>query len=63
MTYLPNRIIAPSAGNDPRARELVPLLEGRDAPKTGAIAYVCEHYACQAPTRDSAELARQLQGN
>jgi uncharacterized protein YyaL (SSP411 family) len=63
MTYLPNRIIAPSAGNDPRARELIPLLEGRDGPKTGAIAYVCEHYACQAPTQDLAELARQLQGN
>jgi uncharacterized protein YyaL (SSP411 family) len=59
-TYLPNRIIVPSAGDDPRARELVPLLNGRETPKAGATAYVCEHYACQAPTREPAELTRQL---
>ncbi|HXI22679.1 MAG TPA: thioredoxin domain-containing protein, partial [Pyrinomonadaceae bacterium] len=32
-TYLPNRIIVPSAGDDVRAREIVALLTARDAPK------------------------------
>ena len=62
-TYLPNRIIVPLAGDDPHARELLPLLKAREAPKAGATAYVCEHYACQAPTQDTAELARQLSQN
>src|SRR5205823_5821884 len=62
-TYLPNRIIALSAGDDRRARELVPLLKARDAPKSGVTAYVCEHYACQAPTQEPAELTRQLLQN
>ena len=61
--YLPNRIIVPSAGDNPGAREMLPLLNGRAAPKAGATAYVCEHYACQAPTQDPAELARQLLPN
>jgi uncharacterized protein len=61
--YLPNRIIVPSAGDDVRAREILPLLNARDAPKAGTTAYVCEHYACQAPTEEPAELARQLLQN
>ena len=60
-TYLPNRIIVPSAGDDLRAHEMLPLLEARNAPNAGTIAYVCEHYACQAPTQEAAELTRQLQ--
>jgi len=59
-TYLPNRIIVPIAGDEPRAREIVPLLKARDAPKSGVTAYVCEHYTCQAPTQESSELTRQL---
>ena len=59
-TYLPNRIIVPSVEADLRAREILPLLKERDMPKTGATAYVCEHYACQAPTQEPAALARQL---
>ena len=62
-TYLPNRIIAASTGNDPRAAELIPLLQARDTPKAGAAAYVCEHYACQAPAHEPTELARQLMRN
>jgi len=58
--YLPNRIIVPSAGDDLRAREIIPLLNARDVPKAGTTAFVCEHYACQAPTQEPAELTRQL---
>jgi uncharacterized protein YyaL (SSP411 family) len=50
--FLPNRVMA--AGNG----ELALM---RDKPDTNvATAYVCEHYACQAPTSDPQELAKQL---
>ena len=32
----------------------MPLLEGRDAGRRPAAAYVCEHFACQAPVTDAA---------
>jgi hypothetical protein len=38
----------------------VPLLEGRTAPEGRAAAYVCEHFACQKPVSEPAELAALL---
>jgi uncharacterized protein YyaL (SSP411 family) len=58
--YRPNTVLARSTGpEDPLAAEL-PVLEGRDPRDGRATAYVCERYACQAPTVDPAELRRQL---
>ncbi|MGO4634861.1 thioredoxin domain-containing protein [Streptomyces sp. 2RAF24] len=37
-----------------------PLLKDRPLVSGGAAAYVCRHFACEAPTTDPAELARAL---
>ncbi len=37
-----------------------PLLAGRPLPDDAAAAYVCRHFACDAPTSDPATLARTL---
>ncbi|CAN5203914.1 thioredoxin domain-containing protein [soil metagenome] len=58
--YLPNSVLA---GRDPEneaAAALVPLLAERETRDGKSTAYVCEGYACQSPTTDPAELARQL---
>jgi uncharacterized protein YyaL (SSP411 family) len=57
--YLPTRVVAgaPEGG----AADLV-LLAGKTAQAGQPTAYVCERYACQAPTTDPAELGRQLDG-
>jgi uncharacterized protein YyaL (SSP411 family) len=39
----------------------VPLLLGRQAIDGRATAYVCRGFACQRPTTEPADLARQLQ--
>jgi uncharacterized protein YyaL (SSP411 family) len=55
--YLPTRVVAgaPEGG----AADLA-LLAGKTAQSGQPTAYVCERYACQAPTTDPAELGRQL---
>jgi uncharacterized protein len=55
--YLPTRVVAgaPEGG----AADLA-LLAGKTAQAGQPTAYVCERYACQAPTTDPAELGRQL---
>jgi uncharacterized protein YyaL (SSP411 family) len=50
--YLPHRVIVTS--DQPG----LPLTEGRDPAKVAA--YVCEGYACAAPTADGGELGRLL---
>jgi uncharacterized protein YyaL (SSP411 family) len=57
--YLPTRVVAgaPEGG----AADLA-LLAGKTAQTGQPTAYVCERYACQAPTTDPAELGRQLDG-
>ena len=53
--FLPNRLLAASAGPG-----TIPLLADRQALGGRATAYLCEHFVCQAPTQDPSELARQL---
>ena len=60
--YLPNKVIAGRAEDDAESAGLIPLLAQRPARDDKATAYVCEGYACQAPTTDPEELARQLDG-
>ena len=59
-SYLPNKVVAGSSENDEEATQLVPLLENRPMRGGRPTAYVCVNYACQSPTTDPAELARQL---
>jgi uncharacterized protein len=57
--YLPNRVVAGAVegtGDD------LPLLTGKRTMAGRTTAYVCEGYACQAPTTDPRELGRQLDG-
>lgn len=57
-TFLPQRVVALAhAGAD---ASLSPLLEGREPGPSGARAYVCRNYACQAPVEVAAELAQSL---
>ena len=57
--FAPNRIYAGAAGaSDDHAR--LPLLAGKALVDGKATAYLCENYACLAPTTDPAEFARQL---
>jgi uncharacterized protein YyaL (SSP411 family) len=53
--FLPNRVVAvaPAGG-------AIPLLADRRALEGRPTAYLCEHFVCQAPTAEAAELARQL---
>lgn len=57
--YLPTRVVA---GAPERETGGLPLTEGKVARSGHSTAYVCERYACQAPTSEPAELGRQLEG-
>ncbi len=57
--YLPTRVLAGAPQGETAG---LPLLEGKRARDGQPTAYVCERYACQAPTTDPAELGRQLDG-
>jgi uncharacterized protein YyaL (SSP411 family) len=59
-TYLPNKVVAGRDPDDEEAGGLIPLLTQRSAREGKATAYVCVQYACQTPTTDTQELARQL---
>ncbi len=48
-TYQPNKIVALSESAD---GQTLPLLAGKTQVDDTATAYVCENYACQAPTTD-----------
>jgi hypothetical protein len=52
--YAPHVVLAGGDGDD------VPLLEGRTAVDGRAAAYVCEHFACQAPVTEPDALAAAL---
>ena len=59
-SYLPNKVVAGCSEGDEEAMRLVPLLADRPMRGGEATAYVCVNYACQSPTTEPAELARQL---
>ena len=59
-SYLPNKVVAGCSESDEEAALLIPLLAERPMRDGKATAYVCVQYACQAPTTEPAELARQL---
>ncbi|MGB3681731.1 MAG: thioredoxin domain-containing protein [Rubrobacteraceae bacterium] len=60
--YLPNKVVAGRDPEDDGAAGFIPLLSDRPARDGKATAYVCEGYACQSPTTEPEELARQLVG-
>ena len=55
--YRPSQVVAASADASSSA---VPLLSDRTALDGAATAYVCQGFACQRPTTDPSELAKQL---
>ncbi len=56
--YRPGAVLAISAGD---AESAIPLLEGRLPHHGDALAYVCQRFACQAPTTDPKVLKAQLE--
>jgi uncharacterized protein YyaL (SSP411 family) len=59
-TYQPNRVVAAAGPDDATAQGEVPLLADRPALEGRATAYVCEHFVCQRPVTEPADLAAQL---
>ncbi|HZA81616.1 MAG TPA: thioredoxin domain-containing protein [Actinomycetes bacterium] len=59
-TYQPNRVLAAAAPDDRAAQQEIPLLADRLTLGGRATAYVCEHFVCQRPVTEPAELAAQL---
>jgi uncharacterized protein YyaL (SSP411 family) len=58
--YLPNKVVAGRSPEDQQAAGFVPLLADHPMRDGRSTAYVCEGYACQAPTTDPEELSWQL---
>jgi uncharacterized protein YyaL (SSP411 family) len=65
--YLPNKVVVGSGSPVPEAQPGdtsdalgIPLLEQRGMVDGKPTAYVCQHYVCQLPVTDSAELVKQL---
>ena len=56
--YLPNSVLACAAPGDDEAGKTIPLLAERPAKDGKATAYVCQHFACQAPVTMPEELER-----
>ncbi len=59
-TYRPGKVVAVGLPNDD-GEEAVPLLAGRRQLDGRATAYVCQHFACQAPVTDPEELRAQVE--
>jgi uncharacterized protein YyaL (SSP411 family) len=62
--FLPNRVLAlVCEGKElERAGASVPLLRGKKAQGSLAVAYLCEDKTCRSPTSDPEEFSRQLRG-
>jgi len=56
--YVPSLALAGGEGD---AAGGIALLDGRAGTAEGATAYVCQRYSCDAPARDAATLAAQLE--
>ena len=57
--YTPHEVIAlldPSAPDAAKIETEVPLLRGKSQINGALTFYVCQHYACQAPTTDLEEV-------
>ena len=60
-SFRPQKVVALA---DARAdAELIPLVADRSPGSNGALAYVCENWACQAPTGSADELASALEAS
>ncbi|WP_222708481.1 thioredoxin domain-containing protein [Paenibacillus sp. N3.4] len=61
--YLPNAllILHPPGAAGEEVRKLIPLVQDKIELGGGATAYVCQNFACQAPTADVEELAQLLE--
>ncbi len=57
--YAPSLVVAGGHGDAVRG---LPLLAGREADGDGALAYVCERYACDSPIGEPGALAARLRG-
>jgi uncharacterized protein YyaL (SSP411 family) len=58
--YIPNKVVAPSFGDDQEAAQVTPLLMTRPRVNNQATAYVCENFTCQQPVTEVSALATQL---
>ena len=61
--FIPQKVVALLDATDEEAQEtelLIPLLENKRQINGETTVYVCENYACKAPTTDLAELESQL---
>jgi uncharacterized protein YyaL (SSP411 family) len=58
--FLPNKVVALRAPWDEESAAEIPLLADREEIEGRPTAYLCRRMACQAPTADPRELARQL---
>ncbi|MBP1995506.1 thioredoxin domain-containing protein [Paenibacillus eucommiae] len=63
-TFLPNALIIlhPKGSAGEEVRKLIPLVQDKLALGGKPTAYVCQNFACQAPTADISELAELLDG-
>ena len=62
-TFRPQRVVAlTQASSNAADQETVPLTKDRVTGPDGPCAYVCENWACQAPTSSPDELTRALRG-
>jgi uncharacterized protein len=62
QTYLPHsiRLFHPEGEEGEAIERLVPFIREQKALEGHATAYVCEHYACQAPVTDAEQLLALL---
>ncbi|HEU5228262.1 MAG TPA: thioredoxin domain-containing protein [Ktedonobacteraceae bacterium] len=58
--YLPESVLAGCSPDDTQASQTVALLADRALKDGQATAYVCQHFACQAPVNTPEELAQLL---
>jgi uncharacterized protein YyaL (SSP411 family) len=59
-SYLPNAVVHLHTPGDDALAALAPYVEAQTMRDGQATAYVCEHFACQTPTTDPDEMARQI---